>query len=162
MNGHDLTRRELLTASLVIGAASVLPGLAMAADAAKPAAPAETTTAGGRLTFHGIDTHHGATIGALRVDLSRLEGSQYKLVKTFETVKNGRSDGPVIQGEELKVGRYELLLHLDDYFAKLGVKLPSPNFLSKVPLRFAVYDAAQRYHIPVLFNPWSYSYYRGS
>lgn len=119
MNGHDLTRRELLTASLVIGAASVLPGLAMAADAAKPAAPAETT-------------------------------------------KNGRSDGPVIQGEELKVGRYELLLHLDDYFAKLGVKLPSPNFLSKVPLRFAVYDAAQRYHIPVLFNPWSYSYYRGS
>jgi 5-hydroxyisourate hydrolase len=31
-----------------------------------------------------------------------------------------------------------------------------------VPIRFSVYDASQRYHVPILFNPWSYSYYRGS
>ena len=161
MNDSRSTRREFLTASLAVGAAAMLPQLASAADpVATP--PTSAAVSGGRLTFHGIDTHHGSTIGVLRVDLSRLEGEVYRLIKTFETVKCGRSDGPVIQGDDLKVGRYELLLHLDDYFAKLGVKLPTPNFLSKVPLRFAVSDATQRYHIPVLFSPWSYSYYRGS
>ena len=101
-------------------------------------------------------------MGVLRVELRRLEGGRYELVKRFDTVKNGRSDGPVIQGEALKPGLYEALLHVDDYFAGLGTALPSPTFLSKVPLRFGIHDGSQRYHLAVLFSPWSYSYYRGS
>ena len=77
-------------------------------------------------------------------------------MKRFDTVKNGRSDGAVIEGEELKPGLYEALLHIDDYFAALGTPLPSPAFLSKVPLRFGVHDAAQRYHLAEdeILNPW--------
>jgi len=29
-------------------------------------------------------------------------------------------------------------------------------------LRFGIADSRDRYHIAVLFGPWSYSYYRGS
>lgn len=166
MSTHEPTRRNFLAAGLAIGTATLLPAQhAHAADAAaKPAAaPAPAATPGpGRITFHAIDTHHGATVGTLRVDLMRLEGGQYRLVKSFDTVKNGRSDGAVIEGEALTPGLYEMLLHVDDYFGKLGTQLPSPTFLSKVPLRFGIHDAGQRYHIAVLFNPWSYSYYRGS
>ena len=158
MGPHDRQRRQFLASGLAIGAALAMPGAAEAADEPKTAsAPGR-----GRLTFHGIDTHNGATIGTLRVDLSRFEGGQYVLIKTFETVKNGRSDGPLLQGDELKIGRYELLLHVEDYFTKVGTKLPTPNFLGKIPVRFNIHADNQAFHIPVLFSPWSYSYYRGS
>jgi 5-hydroxyisourate hydrolase len=39
---------------------------------------------------------------------------------------------------------------------------PIPPFLDKVPVRFAISDATQAYHIPLLVTPWSYSTYRGS
>ena len=39
---------------------------------------------------------------------------------------------------------------------------PIIAFLSKVPLRFVIQDAAQRVHLAALFSPWGYSYYRGS
>jgi len=29
-------------------------------------------------------------------------------------------------------------------------------------LRFGIADAGQRYHVPLLVSPWSYSTYRGS
>lgn len=165
MDKQDPSRRQFLAGSLALGTASLLPARAIAADTPQAAAPAAAPTpaaGGGRLTFHAIDTHHGATIGTLRVELRRLEGGRYQPVKTFDTVKNGRSDGAVVEGDAFKPGLYEAVLHVDDYFAALGTKLPTPNFLSKVPLRFGVHDASQRYHLAVLFNPWSYSYYRGS
>jgi 5-hydroxyisourate hydrolase len=164
MDKQDPGRRQFLAGSLALGTASLLPARAIAADApqAAPAAAPAPTTGGGRLTFHAIDTHHGATSGTLRVELRRFEGDRYQPVQTFDTVKNGRSDGAVIEGEALKPGLYEAVLHVDDYFAALGTKLPTPTFLSRVPLRFGVHDPSQRYHLAVLFNPWSYSYYRGS
>ena len=116
----------------------------------------------GRMTFHGIDTFHGMTIGALRVDVARLEGGAYQLIKSFDTVPGGRSDGPVFEGAAFQSGRYELTLHVARYFAALDAKLPTPAFYSQVPLRFGIADAAERYHIAVLFGPWSYSYYRGT
>ena len=53
-------------------------------------------------------------------------------------------------------------MHFEAYFSKIGVTLPSPNFLALLPIRFRIRDSGQRYHLPVLFTPWGYSYYRGS
>jgi 5-hydroxyisourate hydrolase len=149
----DLSRREFLAAGIAAGAMQLLPQNAGAADA--PAG-------GGRLTFHGIDTHHGATIDTVRADLSILDGDSYRLIRSFDTLKGGRSDGALLEGATLVKGRYEILMYVDEYFAKVGAKLPSPNFLSRIPVRFGIADASQRYHVAVLFSPWSYSYYRGS
>ena len=165
MDQENSGRRQFLVGSLALGTASLLPARALAdgtpaAAAPSPAAPAAAGS--GRLTFHAIDTHHGSTIGSLRVELRRLRGEHYEPVKIFDTVKNGRSDGAVIEGDALTPGLYEAVMHVDEYFAALGTRLPSPTFLSKVPLRFGIHDPSQRYHLAVLFNPWSYSYYRGS
>ena len=116
----------------------------------------------GRLTFHGIDTYHGSTVGTLKVDVSIEDGDGYRLLRSFDTVANGRSDGAVFEGASFKPGRYELLVHVGDYFAALGTKLPSPAFVSQVPLRFGVADPRERHHIAFLFGPWSYAFYRGS
>ncbi|MGC4003275.1 MAG: hydroxyisourate hydrolase [Pirellulales bacterium] len=36
------------------------------------------------------------------------------------------------------------------------------KFLDQVPLVFVVKDVAQKFHVPLLVSPWSYSTYRGS
>jgi 5-hydroxyisourate hydrolase len=91
-----------------------------------------------------------------------LDAGNYRIVKTFNTAANGRSDGALFEGEMFKPGRYELTMYVGDYYTALGTKLPSPAFISRVPLRFGIADARERYHIAVLFGPWSYAYYRGS
>ena len=55
-----------------------------------------------------------------------------------------------------------LVMHVGEYYSALGTKLPSPTFLTNVPIRFGIANANDRYHIAVLFGPWSYAYYRGS
>ena len=168
MKSQESDRRSFLAAGAALSLGAVLPG---PADGQTPAtqmlaqggaSPAPATPPPGRLTFHAIDTFHGATVGTLRVDVSMLEGGEYRSLKTFDTVKNGRSDGAWYEGATFKPGRYELVMRVDDYYAALGTKLPTPPFLSKVPLRFNVANANDRYHIAVLFGPWSYAYYRGS
>jgi len=116
----------------------------------------------GRLTFHGIDTFHGETIGPLNVDVSIFDGGNYRTLRSFATAANGRSDGALLEGAAFKPGRYELLVHVGDYYAMLGTTLPEPPFVSTVPLRFGVADPRERHHIAFLFGPWSYAYYRGS
>jgi 5-hydroxyisourate hydrolase len=115
-----------------------------------------------RLTFHGIDTFHGATIAPLTVDVAMLEGDRYRKLMTLQTVANGRSDGALLEGASFLAGQYELLVHVGDYYKALGVALPAPAFVSDVPLRFGVADPRERHHIAFLFGPWSYAYYRGS
>src|SRR5438067_7446347 len=164
MSVESFNRRHFLAAGSVLSAGVLIaPRAAAAPDAPMLAQPAAKPITGpGRLTFHGIDTYHGATIGTLKVDIFMLDGSAYRLVKTFDTAKNGRSDGSLFEGDSFKPGRYEMVMHVGDYYAALGTKLPSPAFISNVPLRFGIADARERYHIAVLFGPWSYSYYRGS
>jgi 5-hydroxyisourate hydrolase len=158
-------RRDFLAAGGLLSVGGMLAGCAaprpVTLAQAAPAAPAGAAKPG-RLTFHGIDTYHGATVGTLRVDISMYEGGQWRRIKTFDTAKNGRSDGALFEGPTFKPGRYELAMHVEDYYAALGTKLPNPAFFSTVPLRFGIADASERYHIAVLFGPWSYSYYRGS
>ena len=168
MKSQESDRRNFLAAGAALSLSAVLPERASAQTApSQTLAQGATPSPGvapppGRLTFHGIDTFHGSTIGTLRVDISMLDAGRYKLLRSFDTVANGRSDGSLYEGVTFKPGRYELLMRVDDYYAALGTKLPMPPFLSRVPVRFNIADVRERYHIAVLFGPWSYSYYRGS
>lgn len=165
---QTLPRRGVLRAGLLAGGAALLPRLAAAADAPASApagltaAPTSMAGVSPRLTVHAIDTFHGATGAGLQMDLSRFDGARWQPVKSIRANAGGRPAEPLLIGDTYSPGRYEVLLHLDDYFAQMGAKLPQPPFLSKVPLRFVVQDAAQRVHLAALFSPWGYSYYRGS
>lgn len=150
----QLDRRGFLAA----GAA----GLAVAAiGASAPASAADTAAKPPRLTLHVLDVHRGRPASGMRIDISRLDGSGAHAVKTVQTQANGRTAEPVLVGDDLVPGEYELLLHLGDYYAAQGVRQSEPPFLRQVPIRFTVY-AREAFHIPVLVTPWSYSTYRGS
>ncbi len=112
----------------------------------------------GHLSTHVLDTAHGQPAGGMQVALLR---GDVELAR-FTLNADGRNEGPLLQGEALKAGRYRLSFGVADYFRALGVELPEPPFLDWVHLDFGVADASAKYHVPLLVSPWSYSTYRGS
>ncbi|MDP9100487.1 MAG: hydroxyisourate hydrolase, partial [Verrucomicrobiota bacterium] len=67
----------------------------------------------------------------------------------------GRTGDPLLAGDEVTTGTYELVFHVGEYFNER-------RFLDRVPVRFIISDAATKYHVPLLVSPWAYSTYRGS
>lgn len=116
----------------------------------------------GQLSTHVLDTAQGRPAAHLRVSLYRREPAGLQLLKTLSLNADGRADGPLLQGEAFQAGRYRLVFDAASYFAASGLDLPDPPFLDEVPIDFAVADASQHYHVPLLLSPWSYATYRGS
>ena len=158
------SRRQCALSGLALGASALTAARgALAADApAQSSGPIVLHGASPRLTVHTIDTFHGMAATGLRIDFSRFDGEVYVPVRSFTINANGRADEPLLIDDSYRSGRYEMLLHVDEYFAAKGAKLPRPAFLSKVPVRFQIVNTAERIHLPIQFGPWSYTYSRGS
>jgi 5-hydroxyisourate hydrolase len=116
-----------------------------------------------RLSTHVLDTMNGKPAAGVKVALYRLgDGDTRSLVKEVMTNADGRTDAPLLTGDDYKPGQYELVFRIGDYFRGAGATLPQPAFLDVVPLRFGIAEADGHYHVPLLASPWSYSTYRGS
>jgi 2-oxo-4-hydroxy-4-carboxy-5-ureidoimidazoline decarboxylase len=117
----------------------------------------------GRLSTHVLDTVSGRPAPGVRIALHEVGASARGLLKETTTNADGRTDAPLIGGEPLRIGTYELSFHVGDYFAKAHGRLASdPPFLDVVPIRFAIAEPEGHYHVPLLVTPWSYTTYRGS
>lgn len=116
----------------------------------------------GRLSTHVLDTVTGGPAVDVKVELYRLvPGGGRSLVTERRTNGDGRTDAPLLAGENFKAGTYELVFHMGDHFRATGAKAAEPPFLDEVPLRFTLAEDGH-YHVPLLCSPWSYSTYRGS
>jgi 5-hydroxyisourate hydrolase len=114
----------------------------------------------GRLTTHILDTANG--IPAANVDIRLYElGNRRDLRASVSSNEDGRAQGPLLEGDAMQAGTYELEFDIGAYFKALGIEAGQPAFLDTVVIRFSV-AADQHYHIPLLVSPWSYSTYRGS
>ena|ERR1700733_483857 len=111
-----------------------------------------------RLSTHVLDISRGKPAQGLAIDLHFCA----QLVKSAVTNMDGRTDQPLISGDRLETGVYELTFHAGDYFRASGVELADPPFLDVVVIRFGVADPTGNYHVPLLLSPYSYSTYRGS
>ncbi len=114
----------------------------------------------GRLTTHVLDTMHGKPASGMRFDLLMLHGDHSDHLVSGETNADGRAPGPLLEGQHFHSGGYELIFHVGDYFAGLGIK-DAKRFLDTVPVRFNITEDSH-YHVPLLVSPFSYSTYRGS
>ena len=103
----------------------------------------------------------GVPARGLTVELWSLDGDP-SLMKTLTTNEDGRTDHPLLEGEALKRGSYELRFHAGNYLKIIGTALSDPPFLDVIPIRFGIADAAAHYHVPLLLSPYGYSTYRGS
>ncbi|RDU99126.1 hydroxyisourate hydrolase [Trinickia dinghuensis] len=116
----------------------------------------------GKLTTHVLDTAHGRPGAGIAVELFKLEGDARRSLARTVTNDDGRCDKPILEGDAMVPGEYELVFNAGDYFAAAGVSVPEPRFVDRVALRFGIADAAAHYHVPLLVSPWAYSTYRGS
>jgi 2-oxo-4-hydroxy-4-carboxy-5-ureidoimidazoline decarboxylase len=116
----------------------------------------------GRISTHVLDTHSGKPAPGIRIRLYEVGASARGLIVETVTNSDGRTDKPLVGGEPLRCGVYEIEFEIGDYFRAKGVPASSPAFLDVVPLRFGIAEPEGHYHVPLLATPWSYSTYRGS
>ncbi len=115
-----------------------------------------------RLSTHVLDTSRGMPAQNVIVDLHICASSGRRHIKTAATNVDGRTDEPLLSGDRLETGIYELTFHAGDYFRGIGIELSHPPFLDDVVIRFGLADPAANYHVPLLLSPYGYSTYRGS
>lgn len=115
----------------------------------------------GRLTTHVLDTARGRPADGLALVLRRV-GGDAAVLRSTRTNDDGRCDQPLLEGEAMKAGTYELAFEAGAYFDRLGLDLPQPKFLDQVVIRFGIGDPEAHYHVPLLLSPFGYSTYRGS
>jgi 5-hydroxyisourate hydrolase len=115
------------------------------------------------LSTHVLDIVRGGPAEGVGVELFSIgqDGSRLSILRTL-TNADGRTDAPLISAAAARIGAFELVFHIGDYFRRTGAKMAEPAFLDVIPIRFSVADPKAHYHVPLLASPWSYSTYRGS
>jgi len=116
----------------------------------------------GKLSTHVLDVTQGKPGAGVEVELYAVEGQGRTLIRSVVTNQDGRCDQPLLSGDEMAAGRYELVFAAGDYFARQGVDMPEPRFIDRVIIAFGIADPQQNYHVPLVVSPWAYSTYRGS
>ena len=111
-----------------------------------------------KLTTHALDIYSGKPAKGMKVDVYFISEKREKIKSTLLN-NDGRPDEVLI--EPIKIGNYELVFYVGEYFKKI-IELKDPNFLNEVSIKFGVSNPKEKYHVPLLVSPWSYSTYRGS
>ena len=116
----------------------------------------------GRLTTHVLDTARGKPAAGVKIMLYRISGNSHRKIAETVTNADGRTDAPMLAGDKLTEGSYELVFCAGDYLRASGQAGEGTLFLDEIPIRFGIPDAGQHYHVPLLISPFAYSTYRGS
>jgi 5-hydroxyisourate hydrolase len=106
-----------------------------------------------RITTHVLDAALGGPARGVAVVLSRADGAEVARGVTDDAGRIAEF-GP----DRLDAGTYRLAFATGEYFARSG----RPTFYPAVSIDFAVDDAQEHYHVPLLLSPFSYSTYRGN
>jgi 2-oxo-4-hydroxy-4-carboxy-5-ureidoimidazoline decarboxylase len=116
-----------------------------------------TPKTAGHLSAHVLDTTRGRAAEGIRIELFQ-EGV---LIHEAVTNRDGRTDAPLLADGPLRIGRYELRFHVEDYYAGWP-NVTDPLWYDVIPIRFGVSEPEGDYHIPLLLGSWTYTTYRGS
>ncbi len=107
----------------------------------------------GRITTHVLDTASGRPAAGMAVTLFRPPGGE--VIGQWRTNADGRCDRPLLEGDALVAGEYEVVFDVAGW-------RDGPGFYDTVPIRFRVSDPAAHHHVPLILSPFGYATYRGS
>ena len=115
-----------------------------------------------RLSTHVLDTARGAAGQGIAIEVHLVRGDDRQRVASAVTNADGRTDGPLLSGDRLEPGVYELSFQVGEYFTRTGVAVTNPPFLDVIVIRVGLADPHGHYHVPLLLSPYGYSTYRGT
>lgn len=122
------------------------------------------------ISTHVLDTARGRPADGVPVALARRHpagnddtgddagDARWEPVAAAATDADGRVAALLPPGTPLLAGTYRLTFDTGAYFHRLGVD----SFYPEAAVVFAVRDAGQHFHVPLLLNPFGYTTYRGS
>ena len=116
----------------------------------------------GCLSTHVLDTARGLPAPGVTIELHAVGKDSTQLRRKAVTNDDGRTAEPLLSGNHLETGVYQLHFHVGDYFRALGFSMLDPPFLDVVVIQFGIADPSANYHVPLLISPYGYSTYRGS
>ncbi|CAM4268717.1 5-hydroxyisourate hydrolase [Paenibacillus endophyticus] len=125
----------------------------------------------GRITTHVLDLAGGKPVNGMTMELwylgkeaeSMEAGEMPQLMGCYQTNTDGRADTPLLEGEAVLPGVYELIFAAGRYFRQMEhLSAIKDSIFDFIPIRFHIKDAAGHYHVPLLVAPGGYSTYRGS
>lgn len=125
----------------------------------------------GRITTHVLDLAGGKPVVGIVIELWYLgekagntdEVHMPKLIGAYKTNDDGRVDQPLLEGEDVQPGVYELIFAAGEFFRRSEhLAALSDSLFDLIPIRFQIRDATSHYHVPLLVAPGGYSTYRGS
>ena len=116
----------------------------------------------GHLSTHVLDTARGLPAAGVLVEVRMVRSGNSETLASATTNAQGRTDAPLLAGDRLERGTYELTFHVGDYFRNAGVPLSDPPFLDRIVVRIGIADPGAGYHVPLLISPYGYSTYRGT
>jgi 5-hydroxyisourate hydrolase len=114
------------------------------------------------ISTHVLDTDRGRPAAGVRIELSVLDDGTWRLLRSAVTNQDGRTDAPILPADEARTGQYELVFHVGDYFRQRSGTEEADIFIDDPVVRFAISDARQHYHVPMLCAPASFTTYRGN
>ena len=110
------------------------------------------------ITTHILDISSGFPARGVPITLERQTSAGWEIIGKGATDDDGRLRDLLNSGAILEAGNYRLTFDTETYFAQRQVQ----GFYPQITVVFAVRDAAQHYHVPLLLSPFGYSTYRGS
>lgn len=108
------------------------------------------------ITTHILDTSAGRPASGVPVRLEFEAADGWTEIGAGATDADGRLRD--LTTAAIVSGNYRLTFAVGEYFSQSGVA----SFFPEVTIAFAVNDAGQHYHVPLLVSPFGYSTYRGS
>jgi 5-hydroxyisourate hydrolase len=115
------------------------------------------------LSTHVLDNVRGGPASGVPLELFGVASDGARtLIARMLTNADGRTDAPLISAADARIGTYEIVFHVGEYFRRSGAVSAEPAFLDLIPIRFSIADPKAHYHVPLLVTPWSYATYRGS
>jgi 5-hydroxyisourate hydrolase len=108
------------------------------------------------ISTHILDTTRGRPAAGVKVTLEKADSKGFAVLGGGTTDEDGRVKDLLSHSPE--PGNYRITFHVAPYFEGLGV----PAFYPEVSIVFTVTEAGQRFHVPLLLNPFGFTTYRGS
>ncbi|MDH5354357.1 MAG: hydroxyisourate hydrolase [Gammaproteobacteria bacterium] len=100
------------------------------------------------VSSHILDSVTGKSAVGIRVQLKHLT-SDSGIKTLFDIVSD--KEGRIVEEVDVRDGEYELIFHLAEYFS-----VDSASVKTAV-MRFSMTDNENRYHLPLMASPHSYS-----
>lgn len=111
------------------------------------------------ITTHVLDTTTGRPGSGISVQLERqADDSGWQDVGSGITDADGRVKNFFGEARLFEPGSYRLTFETGEYFRSTGIE----SFFPRIAITFAVGDAEQHYHVPLLLSRFGYTTYRGS